>query len=39
MKHPYTFAIEHRMNIFFELSIIYKTPKMKGYIGGGGLEV
>ena len=33
MKHPYTFAIEHRMSLFSELSI-YKTPNMNGYIGG-----
>ena len=39
MKHPYTFAIEHRMNLFSELSIIYKTPNMNGYTGGGVVVV
>ena len=39
MKHPYTFAIEHRINLFSELSIIYKTPHMNGYIWGGVLGV
>ena len=31
MKHPYTFSIEHRMNLFYELSIFHKTPNMNGY--------
>ena len=37
MKHPYTFAIEHRMNLFSVLSIIYKTLNKDRYIGGGVL--
>ena len=36
MKHPYTFAIEHRMDLFSELCIIYKTPNMNDYIWGRG---
>ena len=39
MKHPYTFAIEHRMNLFSELSIIYKTHNMNGYNGLFGRKV
>ena len=39
IKHPYTFAIEHRINVFSELSIIYKRPNMNGYIGGRGVGV
>ena len=31
MKHPYTFAIEHRMNLCSELSIFHKTSNMNGY--------
>ena len=34
MKHIYVFAIEHRINLFSELSIIYKTPNMNDYIWG-----
>ena len=39
MKHTHTFEIEHRMNLFSKLSIIYKTPNMIGYIGGGVVVV